>query len=292
MDEKETRQHHNREKEGRRRFLRDTLSAAAGAFVLAVGLGAYQRSAQAVPARAMRPPGALPEKAFQTACLRCGQCVRACHANLLQNNRKEEAGPDQPAEIDPNASVELEPVLRLAEAGRDVPVGTPYFIPRISPCRLCEDMPCVQACPSGALSKRNLLDEEKKEPFIYQARMGLAVLIDHENCIGFQGLRCDVCYRSCPVLDKALTLDMVANQRTGIHARFIPTVHSEYCTGCGKCERSCILEHPAIKVLPLAQARGELGHHYRLGWKEKEEAGEFLIPEALQLPVRRPEELP
>ena len=39
MDEKETRQHHDRE-EGRRRFLRDTLSAAAGAFVLVIGLGA------------------------------------------------------------------------------------------------------------------------------------------------------------------------------------------------------------------------------------------------------------
>ncbi|WPD22104.1 MAG: ferredoxin-type protein NapG [Candidatus Electrothrix scaldis] len=292
MDEKETRQHHNREEERRRRFLRDALSAAAGAFVLAVGLGAYQRSAQAVPARAIRPPGALPEKQFQAACLRCGQCVRACHANLLRNSRVEAQGPDQPAEINPNESVQLEPVLRLAEAGHDVPVGTPYFIPRTSPCRLCEDMPCVQACPSGALSKRNLLDEEKKAPSIYEARMGLAVLVDNENCIGFQGLRCDVCYRNCPVLDQALTLDMVANQRTGMHARFIPTVHSEYCTGCGKCERSCILEHPAIKVLPLAQARGELGHHYRLGWQEKEKAGKSLIPEALQLPVRMPEEEP
>ncbi|WP_446009622.1 ferredoxin-type protein NapG [Candidatus Electrothrix sp.] len=275
----------------RRRFLRDSLSAAAGAFVLAVGLGAYQRSAQAVPARAIRPPGALPEKKFQAACLRCGQCVRACHANLLRNNDMPEMSTEGPAEVNPNASVELEPVLRLAESGNDIPTGTPYFIPRISPCRLCEDMPCVQACPSGALSEKNLLDKEKKEPSIYQARMGLAVLINHENCIGFQGLRCDVCYRNCPVIDKALTLDMQVNQRTGVHTRFIPTVHSEHCTGCGKCERSCILEHPAIKVLPLALARGELGHHYRLGWQEKEEAGKSLIPEALQLPARRPEEL-
>ncbi len=281
-----------REKEAsRRRLLTETLPAAAGALVLAVGLGAYQRSAQAIPARAIRPPGALPEKKFQAACLRCGQCVRACHANLLRNNSTEEIGPDQPAEINPNASVKLEPVLRLAEAGSDVPVGTPYFIPRLSPCRLCEDMPCVQACPSGALSKQTLLDEEKKSS-IYQASMGLAVLVDHENCIGFQGLRCDVCYRNCPVIDKALTLDMQVNRRTGVHARFIPTVHSEHCTGCGKCEHSCILENPAIKVLPLAQARGELGHHYRLGWQEKEKAGKSLIPEALQLPVRMPEDLP
>ncbi len=281
-----------RQKEtARRQFLTETLPAAAGALVLAAGLGAYQRSAQAVPARAMRPPGALPEKKFQAACLRCGQCVRACHANLLRNNKKEEVDVDGPAEVDPNASVKLEPVLRLAECGDDIPVGTPYFIPRISPCRLCEDMPCVRACPSGALSEKNLLDE-KKQPSIYKAVMGLAVLVDHENCIGFQGLRCDVCYRNCPVIDKALTLDMQINRRTGVHTRFIPTVHSKHCTGCGKCERSCILEHPAIKVLPIEQARGELGHHYRLGWKEKEEAGKSLIPEALQLPARRPEELP
>ncbi|MCW5213093.1 ferredoxin-type protein NapG, partial [Desulfobulbus sp. TB] len=242
-----------REKEAsRRRLLTETLPAAAGALVLATGLGLYHRSAKALPVHALRPPGALLEKKFQAACLRCGQCVRACHENLLRNNKKEEVDINGPAEINPNASVELEPVLRLAESGSDIPMGTPYFIPRISPCRLCEDMPCVQACPSGALSEKRLLDE-KKQPSIYEAVMGLAVLIDHENCIGFQGLRCDVCYRNCPVIDKALTLDLQVNQRTGVHTRFIPVVDSKYCTGCGKCERSCILENAAIKVLPLEQ---------------------------------------
>lgn len=280
-----------REKEASRRRLLTEIPAAAGALVLAAGLGLYHRSAKAVPAYALRPPGALPEKKFQAACLRCGQCVRACHENFLRNNKKEEVDINGPAEINPNSSVELESVLRLAEPGSDIPTGTPYFIPRVSPCRLCEDMPCVRACPSGALREKRLLDENK-QPSIYEAVMGLAVLIDHENCIGFQGLRCDVCYRNCPVIDKALTLDMQVNQRTGIHARFIPTVDSTYCTGCGKCEHSCILENAAIKVLPFEQARGELGKHYRLGWKEKEKAGRSLIPEALQLPVRRPEELP
>ena len=275
----------------RRRFLTETLPAAAGALVLAAGLGLYHRSAKAMPPYAIRPPGALPEKKFQAACLRCGQCVRACHENLLRNNRKEEIDVDGPVEVNPNASVALAPVLRLATSGSDIPVGTPYFISRISPCRLCEDMPCVRACPSGALDKKSLLNE-KNQPAIYEARMGLAVLIDHENCIGFQGLRCDVCYRNCPVIDKAITLDMQVNRRTGVHARFIPTVDSKYCTGCGKCEHSCVLANAAIKVLPIAQAKGELGKHYRLGWKEKEKAGKSLIPEALKLPVRRPEELP
>ncbi|MCI5212742.1 MAG: hypothetical protein D3910_29015, partial [Candidatus Electrothrix sp. ATG2] len=75
----------------------------------------------------------MPEKKFQAACLRCGQCVRACHENLLRNNRKEDADIDGLAEVNPNASVELEPVLRLAESGSDIPTGTPYLVPRISP---------------------------------------------------------------------------------------------------------------------------------------------------------------
>ncbi|MDI8993040.1 hypothetical protein MJI20_29020, partial [Salmonella enterica subsp. enterica serovar Anatum] len=37
---------------------------------------------------------------------------------------------------------------------------------------------------------------------------------------------------------------------------------------CGKCEKVCVLEQPAIKVLPLSLAKGELGHHYRFGWLE------------------------
>jgi ferredoxin-type protein NapG len=107
--------------------------------------------------------------------------------------------------------------------------------------------------------------------------MGLAVLIDEENCLNFQGLRCDVCYRICPVIDKAITLEMEHNARSGKHALFIPTVHSEHCTGCGKCERACVLETTAIRVMPYELAKGELGHHYRWGWKEKNKAGESLV---------------
>lgn len=98
--------------------------------------------------------------------------------------------------------------------------------------------------------------------------MGLAVLLDQENCLNFQGLRCDVCYRECPKIDEAITLELDRNMRTGKHARFLPTVHSDACTGCGKCEKVCVLEQPAIKVLPLSLAKGELGHHYRFGWLE------------------------
>ncbi len=67
--------------------------------------------------------------------------------------------------------------------------------------------------------------------------MGLAVLVDQENCLNFQGLRCDVCYRECPKIDEAITLELERNTRTGKHARFLPTVHSDACTGCGKCKK-------------------------------------------------------
>lgn len=241
---------------GRRQFLTETVPAVTGALVLAVSLGVYQRSARALPPYAIRPPGAIAEDRFQGACLRCGQCARSCPYNILH----------------------------LAELGEEIPTGTPFFIARKNYCRMCEDMPCIKACPSGALSQ--------SLPIIYEARMGLAVLIDHENCLNHLGLRCDVCYRACPLIDEAITLDVQVNRRSGVHTLFVPVVHSKHCTGCGRCEHACVLDNAAIKVLPIEQARGELGKHYRLGWEEKEKAGGPLIPELLKLPIRRPEELP
>jgi ferredoxin-type protein NapG len=148
---------------------------------------------------------------------------------------------------------------------------------------MCEDIPCIKACPTSALD-HSLTD-------INKAKMGIAVLIDHETCLNFLGLRCDVCYRVCPVIDKAITLDMVPNTRTGRHAMFLPTVHSEHCTGCGKCEKSCVLEEAAIRVLPPKLAQGALGKHYRIGWDEQKKAGHSLIDESkmLDLPDRLPE---
>ena len=149
---------------------------------------------------------------------------------------------------------------RLRTLASGLAAGTPYFVARDIPCEMCEDIPCAKVCPSGAL--------DREIESIDDSRMGLAVLLDHENCLNYQGLRCDVCYRECPKIDEAITLELDRNMRTGKHARFIPTVHSDACTGCGKCEKVCVLEQPAIKVLPLSLAKGELGHHYRFGWLE------------------------
>jgi len=68
-------------------------------------------------------------------------------------------------------------------------------------------------------------------------------------------------------------------------------VHSDQCTGCGKCEASCVLETAAIKVYPVKLAKGEIGAHYRLGWEEKRKAGQALVDNKamVDLPDRLPE---
>ncbi|MEZ5728297.1 MAG: hypothetical protein R3E48_10040 [Burkholderiaceae bacterium] len=50
-----------------------------------------------------------------------------------------------------------------------------------------------------------------------------------------------------------------------------------------------MLEVSAIRVLPRELAMGEIGGHYRLGWKEKEKAGRELVPGLIDLPDRMPE---
>jgi ferredoxin-type protein NapG len=230
----------------RRQFLSTTLKTACSVGLLGVGLGFYAQRANALPPLAIRPPGALPEGDFLSACIRCGLCVRDCPYDILF----------------------------LGQLGDDIPTGSPYFIARTGPCEMCEDIPCVKACPTGALDP-GLSD-------IDEADMGLAVLIDQENCIAFQGLRCEVCYNVCPVRGKAITLELKPNKRTGKHAFFIPTVHSEHCTGCGKCEHACVVEIATIKVLPRHLAMGEMGSYYRLGWKEKEKAGGSLVTPDLE----------
>ena len=225
----------------RRRFIIRAAAQACGAALLGMGLLTLSRQSRSLPALAIRPPGALGEPDFLSACVRCGLCVRDCPYDTL----------------------------KLAELGDDVITGTPYFTARDVPCEMCDDIPCVLACPTGALDK-SLTD-------IDDARMGLAALVDQENCLNYLGLRCDVCYRVCPLINKAISLEPQHNPRTGKHTLFIPVVHSDACTGCGKCEYACVLPEAAIKVLPTRLAKGAAGEHYRLGWEEKQKAGGSLI---------------
>lgn len=237
----------------RRDFMRDVTYSAGTVVTLAFLFGLPAKQAQASTYACLPPPGALPGDNFSAACVRCGQCVQVC--------------PPQ--------------ALKLATASTGIAVGTPYFIARDIPCELCEELYCVKACPSGALDP--LLDD------VYQSRMGLAVLLDQENCLAWQGLRCEVCYNVCPLKEEAITIEMQQNTRTGVHTKYIPVVHSKACTGCGLCEQACVLDQAAIKVLPLNLAHGELGHHYRFGWLERERAGEPLVPSTPTMTIRTPE---
>ena len=214
-----------------RRSVLQAGASAASATLLAGGAALLARPAAARPALALRPPGALAEERFLAACVRCGLCVRDCPPHNL----------------------------KLATGADGVTVGTPYFTAREIPCEMCEAVPCVKACPTGAL--------DPKLTRIEDARMGTAVLVDQENCLNFLGLRCDVCYRVCPLIDRAITLEKVSNPRSDRHAMLLPTVHADACTGCGKCEQGCVLDEAAIKVLPAALARGRAGAHYRKGWE-------------------------
>jgi len=208
----------------------------------------------------LRPPGALEENDFLKTCIKCGLCVEACrnrNGNIIYDDNDKRVGTKNPT-------------LKLAEPGDNKPLGTPYFTAREIPCFMCDDIPCAEACPSGALDIKTLINKKTKKPDITKAKMGLAV-INKESCIAYWGLQCDACYRACPLMKKALTIDMQMNKRTGKHAFLLPVVHAKYCTGCGLCEHACVVEKAAIQVLPREIAMGKVGTHYVKGWSNKDQ---------------------
>ncbi len=189
----------------------------------------------------LRPPGALKEDDFLSTCIKCGLCVEACPFDTL----------------------------KLAKPGDNKPIGTPYFTPRDVPCYMCTDIPCVPICPTGALDLKSV-QNEKKQMDIKKIDMGVAI-VDPNSCIAFWGIQCDACYRACPLLGEAITVEYTKNERTGKHAFLKPIVHSDICTGCGLCEKACVTKKPAIFVLPRKVALGKAGDHYIRGWDKKDE---------------------
>lgn len=201
----------------RRRFLERCAASAGTVSVIGLLLAAGAREAKSTPAWAIRPPGAIDESEFTSACVRCGLCVRACPYDTL----------------------------RLAELDHGVAVGTPYFVARQTPCEMCKTIPCAAACPTDALSK-SLTD-------IRDADMGLAVFTGMDTCYSVIGAAaCRACYLACPVKDEAITMEL--REGDG-RIWFQPTVHAEHCTGCGRCEKHCVTEKASIKVLPRALAK-------------------------------------
>ncbi|MDR2035301.1 MAG: 4Fe-4S dicluster domain-containing protein [Coriobacteriales bacterium] len=162
----------------------------------------------------LRPPGAGTEKEYLSKCIRCGKCVAACTYRILH----------------------------AAPAGSGVNAGTPYFVARDAACKLCEDFPCIAACPTGALGGI----ENRRE-----VRIGTAV-INRDYCIALNGIRCEVCFRSCPLNGDAISIKHSPRPGDNIHTIFEPVVNADNCVGCGICEERCVISDPvlAIRVTP------------------------------------------
>ncbi len=229
----------------RKQFLAKLVQGAGLATVGGVAWSSLLSELKAAPL-VLRPPGALEEERFQQQCIKCGLCVSSCPYDTLI----------------------------LAAPGDHNPLGMPYLIPRETPCYLCEDIPCVAACPSGALDETRVQKKENGDGArtwdVSKTRIGVAV-IDEENCIATWGIQCDACYRACPYLDRAITLEYSRNDRTGKHAFRLPKIHNDICTGCGLCEHACVTEKAAVYILPRDVALGKVGAGYIKGWDRRDE---------------------
>lgn len=234
----------------RREALRKIGQNAGFALFGALVWGAYVNVAKAGNHHILRPPGAsLDDKAFSASCIKCGLCVESCPFYTL----------------------------KLATPKDEATLGTPFFEARKVPCYMCEDIPCANACPTDALDIKRLYTPKKYEDGmsytqarISNATMGVAV-VDSKHCVAYAGIQCDACYRACPLIDKAISLEYKRNERTGKHGFLLPVVDSDYCTGCGMCEKACVTELPTIIILPRVAVLGKMGTNYVKGWDKYDE---------------------
>lgn len=149
------------------------------------------------PLPLLRPPGAIEETEFLTRCTRCNDCAAAC--------------PHQ--------------VLFPLGASKGMAAGTPSFDPVRAPCLLCEDLPCISACTTGALVREG-------------AAPMASVTIQHWDCLNALGAECRTCIERCPV-EGVLTF-----------AAGRIRVNDATCTGCGACQHACPAPNNAVVLLP------------------------------------------
>jgi ferredoxin-type protein NapF len=140
---------------------RTILGAMLGA-TMGVGCAVAVRNVRALAAGPLRPPGAVDETRFTGICVRCGNCFRACPANIIRRDQGESG------------------IAGLL---------TPKLDFREDYCR--EDCTqCTQVCPSGALTA--LAREDKP-----RVSIGLPQ-VDMDVCKLIQGLDCYDCRNRCP----------------------------------------------------------------------------------------------
>jgi ferredoxin len=137
---------------------------------------------------AIRPPGALPEEAFLSRCIKCGQCMRICPTNIIH-----------PSSITFGIEGLWTPVLNFR-------IGT-------SGCQL-NCVACGNICPTSAIRPISLDEKLGRNDFQQNGpiRLGTA-FVDRGRCLPWAMDRpCIVCQENCPVSPKAITTKEIFNQ--------------------------------------------------------------------------------
>lgn len=186
------------------------------AALAAAGVFAASAVASAAPSPLplLRPPGAGAPEHFAARCVRCGRCLEAC----------------------PYQAIHAAPL----NAGREA--SAPYVNARGPGLPPVRGISLRGSLPHGALE----VPAERRG-----AGMGVAV-INEDTCLSFQGMRCEVCYRACPLIDEAITIDY-RPRRGRRHPRGVRAPSGVGCVpGCGLCEQRCPVSDPApaIVVVP------------------------------------------
>ena len=167
----------------RRQFLASAVSGAAAIPMLRVSghLGGNWDPAL------VRPPGALPEKAFLSRCIKCGQCMRICPTNVIH-----------PAGLQGGLEGLWTPVLNFR-------IGT-------SGCQF-NCIACGNLCPTAAIRPISLDERLGRKRYAEQGpiKIGTA-FVDRGRCLPWAMDRpCIVCQENCPVSPKAIRTREVFN---------------------------------------------------------------------------------
>ena len=135
----------------------------------------------------VRPPGALPEKAFLSRCIKCGQCMRICPTNVIH-----------PAGLQGGLEGLWTPVLNFR-------TGT-------SGCQF-NCIACGNLCPTAAIRPISIDERQGRNHYAERGpiKIGTA-FVDRGRCLPWaMDTPCIVCQENCPVSPKAIQTREVFN---------------------------------------------------------------------------------
>jgi polyferredoxin len=167
----------------RRQFLASAISGAAAIPMLRVSGHLGKNWDPAL----VRPPGALPEKAFLSRCIKCGQCMRICPTNVIH-----------PAGLQGGLEGLWTPVLNF----RMGTIGCQFN------CIACGNL-----CPTAAIRPISIDERLGRNRYTEEGpiKIGTA-FVDRGRCLPWAMDRpCIVCQENCPVSPKAIRTREVFN---------------------------------------------------------------------------------